>query len=413
MKRRNLVFGAAALAAGAAGLAAWRYWPEQGLWNPCRARLPRRLASHELVARAWQGIDPARVWDSHVHLIGSGDSASGIWLNPRMTSPLDPADYARRLFFLNAGCAHRAEGSVDSAYVERMHNLVDGLRPGAKLMLFAFDHARDETGSVDLDASEFYVPNDYARDTARAHPRYFEWVASIHPYRRDCDEALARAQRDGARAVKWLPAAMGIDPASPLCDRFYRALAREDLPLISHAGEERAVLGRYAQELGNPLRLRRALEAGARVVVAHCASMGTDRDLDRGPNGPEVESFALFARMMDEPRWRGRLFGDVSAVTQTNRAGRVLARILEREDWQARLLNGSDYPLPGLMPVYSPEYLVSLGLLEPSAAPVLSEIRAYNPLLFDFVLKRSLRAGRRAFDAQVFHTRDFFVRRTA
>lgn len=402
--------GAAALA-GAAGLAAWRYWPEQGLWNPCRARLPRRLAAHELVANAWQGIDPTRMWDTHVHLVGSGDSASGIWLNPRMTSPLNPADYARRVFFLNAGCAHQAEGSVDRAYVERMHNLVDGLRPGAKLMLFAFERAYDEAGNADLEASEFYVPNGYARDTARADPRYFEWVASIHPYRRDCVEALAEAKRDGARAVKWLPSAMGIDPASPLCDRFYRALAREDLPLISHAGEERAVLGRYARELGNPLRLRRALDAGARVVIAHCASMGADRDLDRGPSGPQVESFSLFARMMEEARYRGRLFGDISAVTQTNRAGTVLARILEREDWHARLLNGSDYPLPGLMPVYSVDYLVSLDLIASTAAPVLSEIRGYNPLLFDFVLKRSLRAGGHAFDARVFHTRDFFARR--
>jgi mannonate dehydratase len=412
LKRRNFILGAAALAAGAAGLAAWRYWPEQGLWNPCRARMPRRLAEHELVAGAWQGIDAARVWDTHVHLVGAGDSASGIWLNPRMASLASPADYARRVFFLNAGCAHEATGSVDAAYVERMHNLIDGLRPGAKLMLFAFERAHDESGNADLEASAFHVPNSYARDTARAHPRYFEWVASIHPYRRDCVEALAESKRDGARAVKWLPSAMGIDPASPLCDRFYRALAREDLPLISHAGEERAVLGRYAQALGNPLRLRRALEHGVRVVIAHCSSMGEDRDLDRGPNGPEVESFSLFARMMDEARYRGLLFGDISAVTQTNRAGNVLARILEREDWHARLLNGSDYPLPGLMPVYSVDYLVSLGLLASAAAPVLTEIRAYNPLLFDFVLKRELRSGRHAFDARLFHTRDFFERRS-
>ena len=54
-------------------------------------------------------------------------------------------------------------------------------------------------------------------------PRDFEWVASIHPYRTDALEALEQAKRDGARAVKWLPSAMGIDPASPRCDRFYRA----------------------------------------------------------------------------------------------------------------------------------------------------------------------------------------------
>jgi mannonate dehydratase len=51
---------------------------------------------------------------------------------------------------------------------------------------------------------------------------------------------------------------------------------------------------------------------------------------------------------------------------------------------------------------------VSRGLLEPAAAPVLTEIRAHNPLLFDFVLKRSLRANGAAFAPRVFETRRFF-----
>ena len=62
---------------GAGALAACRFWPEEGLWNPCLAQLPRHLADHELVRAAWQGLDPASVWDSHAHLIGIGDSASG------------------------------------------------------------------------------------------------------------------------------------------------------------------------------------------------------------------------------------------------------------------------------------------------------------------------------------------------
>ena len=378
------------------------------MWNPCLAHLPRRLAEHELVQAAWDGLDAAQVWDAHAHLVGTGDSGSGVFVNPRMQSVLHPGEYARRLFFLNAGCAHDAPGSVDRAYVERLHNLIDGLRPGAKVLLFAFDRAHDAQGAVQWARTGFYVPDAYARDTARAHPRYFEWVASIHPYRDDGVPALERARAEGARAVKWLPAAMGIDPASPRCERFYAALARLGLPLISHAGLERAVMGADTQDFGNPLKLRRALDAGVRVVVAHCASLGEDRDLDRGPNGPVVESFALFARLMEEPRYAGRVFGDVSAMTQVNRAGGALARVLEREDWHARLLNGSDYPLPGLMPIYSVDYLVSLGLLPAAAAPVLSEIRAHNPLLFDFVAKRSLASQGRRFARSVFETRRFF-----
>jgi mannonate dehydratase len=289
-----------------------------------------------------------------------------------------------------------------------MLNLVDGLRPGAKLLLFAFDRAHDERGAVLWERTGFYVPDGYARDTARAHPAAFEWAASIHPYRADCVEALERARAEGARAVKWLPAAMGMDPASPRCDRFYAAAARLAMPLISHAGRELAVVGTDARDFGNPLKLRRALDAGVRVVVAHCASLGEDRDLDRGANGPAVESFALFARMMDERRYAGRLYGDVSAVTQVNRAGGTLMRVLERSDWHARLLNGSDYPLPGIMPIFSVDHVVSLGLLEASAAPVLTAIREHNPLLFDFVLKRSLRANGKAFAERVFETRRFF-----
>ncbi|TAK43333.1 MAG: amidohydrolase [Betaproteobacteria bacterium] len=403
-RRRFLLAGAAG-----GGLAGCGFSLEQGVWNPCYASLPRRLAEHDLVQSAWQGIDARQVWDSHVHLVGIGDTASGIEIHPRMHSLLSPAQFARRLFFLNAGCAHEARGHVDGAYIERMHNLVDGLRAGVKLLLFAFERAHREDGTPDAENTALHVPDAYARDMARAHPAYFEWAASIHPYRADCVDAVEWAARNGARAVKWLPASMGMDPAAPRCDRFYEALARLGLPLIAHAGEERAVLGADAQEFGNPLRLRRALALGVRVVVAHCGSLGQDRDLDRGANGPVVDSFELFSRMMDEPRHAGRLFGDISAVTQLNRAGPALARLIERSDWHARLLNGSDYPLPGVMPIFSVDYLVSIGLVAAAAAPVLKEIRAHNPLLFDFVLKRNLRSNGKAFAAGVFETRKFFA----
>jgi len=364
------------------------------------------------VQAAWEGLDPAKVWDAHAHLVGSGDSGSGVEVNPDMNSLLNPGQYARRLFFLNAGCVHEAEGSVDLAYVERMHNLVDGLRPGVKLLLLAFERTYGEDGRAIADRTGFHVPDAYARDIAKRHPKYFEWAASIHPYRADCVEALEQAKAGGARAVKWLPAAMGMDPASSRCDRFYAALARLNLPLITHAGLERAVTGADLQEYGNPLRLRRALEAGVRVVVAHCASMGQDRDIDqggaKGNGGPLADSFSLFARLMDDARYERTLFGDLSAMTQVNRAGPALARVVEREDWHRRLLNGSDYPLPGVMPIFSVDYLVSLGLVRPAAAGILKQIRLHNPILFDFVLKRHLRSGGRALAKSVFETRGFF-----
>ena len=395
------------MASAAVGAAAWRYWPEQGFWNPCHAQLPPRLASHELVRQAWDGIDASQCWDSHSHLIGTGDSGSGIFVNPATDSLLNPGQYARRLFFLNAGCVHDAAGSVDLAYVDRMRNLIEGMRPGLKLVLYAFERAYDERGEPDLPHTMFHIPNAYARDVAKRHPESFEWAASIHPYRKDALEALEQAKRDGALAVKWLPSAMGIDPASPQCDGFYSTLNKLNLPLIAHAGLERAVLGREAHDFSNPLRLRRALDAGVRVVVAHCASMGEDRDLDRGANGPYVESFSLFVRVFEKYR---NAYGDISAMTQVNRAGPALARVVENGAWHARLLNGSDYPLPGVMPIFSVDYLVSLKMIEARAADVLREIRLHNPLLFDFVLKRILRSNGKALSTSVFQTRQFFMR---
>jgi len=373
--------------------------------------LPPRLANHELVAAAWDGLDATQVWDTHVHLLGVGDSASGVYVNPRMGSLRYPTLYVRRAFFVNAACVDDAPGKSDRACVERLHALAEGLRPGAKLLLLAFERAHDARGAADLEHSAFYVPDAYARDIARAHPQRFEWAASIHPYRPDALEALAQAKRDGARAVKWLPAAMGIDPASPRCTRFYDALRTHQLPLITHAGAEHAVLRHDWDDYGNSLRLRPALEAGVRVVIAHCASIGEDHDLDRGEHGAYVPSFALFERLMDEPRYEKHLYGDISAMTQLNRVGPALARVIEEDRWHARLLNGSDYPLPGVMPLYSVDRLVSLELLDAAAAPVLRDIRLHNPLLFDFVLKRALRSNGKRFGPRVFQTRHFFEAR--
>lgn len=405
-RRRWLAAALGLTAAGGVAALGSRPW----LLNPCHATLPDQLARHDIVRSAWAGLDPAQVWDCHAHLAGIGDGGSGITIAPAMLSPLHPLQYLQRLFYLNAGCAHEAPGRVDQSYVERLHNLMDGMAPGFKLMLFAFDRAHDAAGRALPGQSAFYVPDAYARDVARAAPQRFEWVCSVHPYRPDAIAALEAAAADGARAVKWLPPAMGIDPAAPACDRFYDALVRLDLPLITHAGAEQAVSGAGHADLGNPLRLRRALDRGVRVVMAHCASIGEDVDLDRGASGPRVPSFELFARMMDEPRHARLLYADISAITQRNRDLAVLRAIIEREDWHPRLLFGTDYPLPGILPLISPAQFAAEGMLDAAAVPVLEVIREHNPILFDLVLKRHLHSRGKRFAPAVFETRRFFTR---
>lgn len=373
-------------------------------FNPCLdAALPESLAAHELVARAFDGIDPAKVVDAHVHLLGMGGGPNGAWVGKQMLRPTNPLQYARYRFFLNASCVP-SDAEPNRAYLDRLLACHRATMPGARLMLLAFDQVHDEDGRPRPETSAFHVSNAYARAVAERHPGELEWAASVHPYRQDAVEALDAAVGGGARAVKWLPNAMGIDPGSPRCDPFYEALARHRIPLLTHGGRERAVRGAGIDAFGNPLRLRRALDHGVRVIIAHCASFGAGVDLDVGPHGPVVPNVDLFARLMDEPRYEPILMGDISALMQSNRTAAALGKVLERTEWHARLLNGSDYPLPGVPALFDLDDLAEHGFLPAPAVPVLERIQDHNPLMFDFVLKRTVGKNGARFAPRVFET---------
>ena len=411
LSRRRFLTAAGSVAVGTMA-GAGNAWG-QLLMNACLTDLPDDLAAHPLIVSAWEGIDPARVWDVHVHLAGIGDSDSGIVVSAEMQSLRHPLQYLQRLFYMNGGCASEVPGEVDKSYVARLLNLANGLPAGAKLLLFAFDRPYNQKGEALAAESTLYVPNEYAMRIARSAPSRFEWACSIHPYRTDCVEALQSAVRDGARAVKWLPPTMGIDPGSPLCDRFYAAMAALNIPLITHTGEEKAVHGPGLPEWGNPLRLRRAMDSGVRVVMAHCGTIGTNTDIDKGPSGPEVPTFDLFARLMDDPRYVSHLHGDISAIVLVNRSPEVIRTLIERLEWHSRLLFGTDYPLPGILPLVNLSRLVKERLLEADAVPVLDRLRNHNPILFDFVLKRHLQSRDRRFSPIVFESQRFFERDSA
>jgi len=403
MKRRTFMLMAGL---GLLGAGTYRHFLDQGLFNPCRpGPLPKSLRQHPLYTQIWQDIVPEQCWDVHTHLVGMGDGGSGIWVNPNMQTWRHPLQRVQMAFYLNAACIP-PDTQADQAYVQQLQNLHQDFPQGVKHLLMAFDHHYSAQGQKNLALSSFYVPNEYAAAIAARYAE-FEWIASIHPYRADALEALHRAIEQGAKAVKWLPPAMGIDPSAPQCDAFYALMAKHHLPLITHGGDEKAVHSEDFQRLGNPLRLRRPLDHGVTVVVAHCATLGSGQDLDQ-PNAAHVANFALFARLMDEPQYQGKLFGELSAVTQRNRIEPGLKTLLSRTDWHPRLVNGSDYPLPGVMPLFSPSLLVRQGFLTPEHADFLSHLRQYNALLFDFALKRLLSYQGHTFDPMVFATQRLF-----
>jgi predicted TIM-barrel fold metal-dependent hydrolase len=350
----------------------------------------------DLIKRAFDDIDPQRLVDHHVHIAGVGAGGTKAFVNAKMLTWTHPFHRLKfKVYMSAAGITDERQG--DAAFVERLANLVSTIANHGKHRILAFDKHYRLDGTVDLEKTEFYVPNEYVFAIADRYPDLFVPNISVNPYRPDALQELEKWAARGARVVKWLPNAMGIDPSDPHCDPFYQKMKQLDLVLLSHGGEEKAVEAEEDQKLGNPLLLRRALDHGVKVIVAHCAGLGTNEDLD-DKSRPQVDNFDLFMRLMDEKRYEGLVFGETSAMTQFNRAGRPLNTILAREDLHERLVNGSDYPLPAVNILIRLRPLVRSGYITADEADSLKEIYQYNPLLFDFTLKRNLKhaeTGRR------------------
>ena len=373
--------------------------------NPCaNAGDPGHRVDPALAAQAWAGLDPRKILDLHVHVAGEGTGPGDPWVNPAMRSLANPFSYAHFALMANAACLGSDPANWSSRYVSRLHALADEFPDGARFLLLALDGYRGEDGKLDRKRTVFFVPDEHVARIARANPGRFLWSASVHPYREDAIESLRAAAAQGARAVKWIPYFMGIDPASPRCRPFYRELKRLRLPLITHGGWEHELVEGGVQDYGNPLRLRAALEEGATVILAHCGIQGDFADLDRPSSRQPVPSFELFARLMDTPDYRGRLYGDLSAVVQGGRQPGALATLIAKHEWHPRLVNGSDYPGPGIVAVMGMKELVEEGVLAVKDAERLWHIQDHNPLLFDFYLKRCLSWKGERWPASVFES---------
>jgi predicted TIM-barrel fold metal-dependent hydrolase len=353
--------------------------------------LDRKLSdkSSDLIKRAFDDIDPEKLIDHHVHIAGLGVGGTKTFVNSKMRTWKHPFHrFKFKVYMSSAGVDD--EHKADSQLIERLARLVGHIRGHGKHRLLAFDKNYQRDGTVNLEKTEFYVPNQYVFEVAEKYPDLFVPNISVNPYRPDAIAELEKWAQRGARIVKWLPNAMGIDPSDPQCDPFYQKMKELDLILLSHGGEEKAVQAEEDQKLGNPLLLRRALDHGVKVIVAHCAGLGTNEDLD-SKDRKQRDNFNLFMRLIDEKRYEGLIFGEISAMTQFNRIGKPLHTILEREDLHERLVNGSDYPLPAVNILIRTRPLVKQGYLTSSEGECLREIYDYNPLLFDFVLKRNLK----------------------
>ena len=315
--------------------------------------------------KSFESIDPQKQLDYHTHLAGVGSGNSGAFVNSRMLSWKHPF-HRMKFNVYRMACGATNDDNTDEQMLQRLAELIRTNPFHGKHRLLAFDKHYREDGTVNLEKTEFHVPNEYVFQIASQHPDVFIAAMSVHPYRKDALTELERWASRGVRMVKWLPNAMGIDPSNPKCDDFYRKMKELNVTLLSHGGEEKAVQSVEDQKLGNPLLLRRALDHGVKVIVAHCAGLGFNEDTDNP--GKKAHNFEFFLRLMDESRYDGVIFGDISAITQFNRIGVPLQTILEREDLHSRLVNGSDYPLPAINFLIQTKPLVKGGFLATGTA---------------------------------------------
>ena len=343
--------------------------------------------AQRLLDAAFEDVAPGALLDHHVHVLGLGTNGSGAWVHPKMLNWSHPVSRVKALAYLS-GAQVSDPTRADEQYVARLVDLARN-SPAGRLLLLGFDYRYDQEGHRDPERSEFHTPNRYVVDLASTHPDLFVPAVSVHPHRADAVEALHTWANRGVRFVKWLPNAMGIDASSRAHDEYYRVLIERNMVLLTHVGEEQAVEAEEDQKLGNPLLFRRPLDLGVTVVMAHAASLGTNEDLDSP--GETRSNFELFLRLMEEPRYEGKLYGEISAMTQVNRLPEPLVVLLGRSDLHHRLINGSDYPLPAINIVIQTRALVRHGMLTPEERDWLNEIYAYNPLLFDYAVKRTIR----------------------
>jgi len=381
--------------------------------------------ARELIEDARRGLGPGEPVDHHVHLGGAGTgvrricpevASPGVWIHPDFRSWRHPIRRLEARILLGF-CGVGDWGDADAQYAERLLELVRTSGLGGTYFLYALDWRYERppnNRAPDRERTDIYVDNDYAIAVAdwlnaqESGGARFVPVASVHPYRPGAIEALFALAARGVRYLKWLPPAQSIDPADGLLKPFYQALHRLGFVLLSHTGKEHTLRVRD-QDLADPLRLSLALEEGVAVVMLHAGRDGVERA--PGPDGHRRAYADRFFEMMR--RYPANLFGEISALPYLG-THPLLDALVADPGICRRLVNGSDYPAPAIPFIdptgrlFSAGYLGDEGEGEAGLArkrkQALREIRRSNPLLFDFVLKRTLRIGGRRLPVSIFQS---------
>lgn len=264
--------------------------------------------------------------DCHVHLAALPDGDNGCYISPKLLkSPL----FRFLLWKHELSPAHPRE--ANRRYLDHLVTELRASRYVQKAVLLGMDGFYDQTGLLNRQHTEFLISNDYVLKTVQAYPDLFLAGPSINPQREDAVEEVHRCADAGAVLIKVLPNAQHFNPADLKYKPFYRALAERKLPFLSHVGYELTLIGRD-QSMGDPARLRTALDEGVTVIAAHACSYGLML----------YEKF--IPTLHDFAKRYSNFYADISALTLPNRL-RMLLHLRRHPELQDRLIFGTDYPL--------------------------------------------------------------------
>ena len=338
--------------------------------------------------------DLREVVDNHAHLCGLGQNDE-FYINNCFHNKSNFMKQIHFKIFENAsGITSTTEPDEikNTQYIDRLQSLVDDMNKiiPYKMALLPMDHYYEENGQINKNKTGFYCSSKSVEMASTNNNRFIPTV-SIHPAKLNAIFELEEANRKGINIVKWLPNSMNIDCSNPKYEQFYKKVIELNMKILVHIGHEHSVdSGHLNQEFGNPLRLRYPLDLGVKIIGAHCATEGESFDLDNDFT-QKVDNFVLFSRLMEDPKYSTILFADISACIGFKRI-KYLNQILDNKHWHSRLLFGSDYPVPCIPFVTSTVLLYRHKLLEYKQIKPLNEIFYSNPLLYNFVVFRTIQS---------------------
>ena len=264
--------------------------------------------------------------DCHVHLAALPDGDNGCYISPKMLkSPLF------RFLLWKHQLSPSNPREANRKYLDDLLSELRASRYVQKAVILGMDGVYDQNGRLNREQTDFLISNDYVLKTAQAHPEELLAGVSINPQRRDAIDEVHRCADAGAVLVKVLPNAKQFDPANPQYKPFYRALAERKLPFLSHVGYEFSLIGKD-QSVGDPERLKVALDEGATDIAAHACSYGL------------ILYEKFLPTLRDLVKRYPHFYADVSALTLPNRM-RMLLHLRRYPEIHERLLFGTDYPL--------------------------------------------------------------------